>query len=446
MARHHDIQALPEGEEFLDRVVSGVTGLLGEGEGEEEYELEEEGEEFHGGSLRAGVGRFGEGEEEYELEAEEELEGEYEGEFEDELEAMLEGEYEEEGEGEEFLGGLVRAAGSLLGEGEGEEEYELEAEYEDEGEEFFRRVGRMIRRAAPILRTIAKTAGPLVATAVGGPAAGLAARAIASQLEGELEDEGEFEAAHREAANKPLTAGQAAAELMAAQASAAASEAEAEALAGAAAVRSLSARDRAALESVLPALVRGAAVITRVLHGSGARPFIRIVPTLVDETGRTLLRRARRGAGITPATAARTMAVHTARVLGSPRRCRHALLRNQRGIGSVQSRGALRGAAHGSTRGASYGMRPRGLRPGGVTRGVPVRTRTLPVRPGGAVPRRAGASTMRVVTPVRVPGSGGRPSRLVRVVTDVRVPRGARPTTRTATITRAPGGVPGRMR
>ncbi|MER7959790.1 hypothetical protein [Streptomyces sp. NPDC096030] len=416
MARHHDIQPRPESEEYLGRVVSGITGLLGEGEGEEEYEFEYEGEE------------------EFELEAEEELEGECEGEFEEELEALLEGEFEEEGESEEFLGGLVRAAGSLLG--EGEEEYELEAEWEEEGEEFFKGAGRLLRRAAPILRTIAKTAGPLIATAVGGPAAGLAARAITSQLEGELEEEGEFEAAHREAVSRPLSAGQAAAELMAAQASAAASEAEAEALAGAAAVRSLSARDREALESLLPALVRGAGVITRLLHGSrGARPFIRVVPTVVDDTARTLLRQARRGGSITPGIAARTMAVHATRVLGSPRRCRQALLRNRRGIGS-----ARRGGRSRVLRGPSYSTRT-----GGVARGVPIRTRTLPVTEGGLGARRR-ASTMRVVTPVRVPGGAGRPGRLVRVVTDVRVPRGAVPTRRTATIVRGPGIARGRMR
>ncbi|HEV7757187.1 MAG TPA: hypothetical protein VGO94_15130, partial [Mycobacteriales bacterium] len=46
--------------------------------------------------------------------------------------------------------------------------------------------------------------------------------------------------------------------------------------------------------------------------------------------------------------------------------------------------------------------------------------------------------TVRVVTPVRVPGRAGSPPRVVRMVTDVRVPRGAVPAGRTATVTRSP--------
>lgn len=402
MARYHDGSAHPEGEEFLGRALSGLTGLLGEGEEEMEHTFESE--------------------EEGELEGEEE--------FEDELEALLEEEHEDEYEGEfeeedeEFLGGLMRAASGLLG--EGEEEWELEDELEMEGEEFLGRIGGFLRKAAPILKTIAKTAGPLIATAVGGPAAGLAARAITSQLEGEMEEEaeGEFETAYRETVGAGLTGGQAAAELMAAQAAGAATESEAEALVGAATVRALSARDRAALEALLPAMVRGAAVLARLLHGSrSTRPFVRVVPTVVDGTARTLLLQARRGARVTPATAARTMAVHAHRVLSNPRRCRQALLRNRRGIGSMRRYG--RGGVGRSQ-----------TRRGAVTRGVPVRTRTYPSSYGG--PARRGTTTMRLVTPVRVPGSGGRPSRLVRVVTDVRVPRGAVPARRTAAIVRGP--------
>ena len=165
-------------------------------------------------------------EDEFEAEFEDELEDEFEAEFEDEgefeLEAELEDELEDEfedefededeGEGEEFFGGVARALGGLLGEEEGEDEDEDEAflggiariagsllgesEDEDEAEEFFGRIGRAFKKAAPFLRVLAKTAGPLVATAVGGPAAGALARAVTSQLEGEFEEEfeGELEA------------------------------------------------------------------------------------------------------------------------------------------------------------------------------------------------------------------------------------------------------------
>ena len=137
-----------------------------------------------------------EGEDEFELEAE--LEDELEGEFEDEFEA--------EDEGEEFFGGIASALGGLLGEEEDEDEAflggiapiagSLLGESEDEAEEFFGRIGRAFKKAAPFLRVLAKTAGPLVATAVGGPAAGALARAVTSQLEGEFEEEleGELEA------------------------------------------------------------------------------------------------------------------------------------------------------------------------------------------------------------------------------------------------------------
>jgi hypothetical protein len=46
--------------------------------------------------------------------------------------------------------------------------------------------------------------------------------------------------------------------------------------------------------------------------------------------------------------------------------------------------------------------------------------------------------TMRIVTPVRVPGRSGAPDRTVRVVTDVRVPRGAVPATRRASVSPVP--------
>src|SRR6478609_5313059 len=82
-----------------------------------------------------------------------------------ELEAELEGELETEIEGELEV--------------EGELEFETEGEVE--GEEFFRRlrrvargIGGFVRRAAPVLRNVARVAAPLVGravgTALGGPA------------------------------------------------------------------------------------------------------------------------------------------------------------------------------------------------------------------------------------------------------------------------------------
>jgi hypothetical protein len=151
----------------------------------------------------------------------------------------------------------------------------------------------------------------------------------------ELEVEGEFE---REIegeleleAEGPVTAQQAAGELMAAVASRAQTEAEAEAMAGAAAVAGLSATDRAALRRILPHLVRGVAILTRLLRRRRiTRPVVRAVPTIVRRTAATLRRRAASGQPVTRRTAARVMANQTRRVIGSPRTCASALRRNVR--------------------------------------------------------------------------------------------------------------------
>ncbi|MFN8453546.1 MAG: hypothetical protein U0401_02565 [Anaerolineae bacterium] len=291
-----------------------------------------------------------------ELEAELEGMGELEGEWEWEGEGELEGEGEMEGE--EFLGTIARGIGGLLGEGELEGEYEgeweLEGEYE--GEEFFRRiargVGRFVRRAAPVLRSVARVAAPMVGTAVGGflggplgarlgSAAGrLAQRALGEgefeyELEGEYEYElegeyeGEFEGEFE--AEGPLTQQEALAEYMAAVASRAQTEEEAEAMAGAATTAVLSRADRAALRRILPHLVRGTAILTRLLRRRGiTRPAVRAVPTIVRRTAQTLTRRAAAGRPVTRQAAARVMATQTRRVLGSPRTCAAAIQRNMR--------------------------------------------------------------------------------------------------------------------
>jgi hypothetical protein len=275
--------------------------------------------------------------------------GELEWELEEEFEGELEGEFEGELEGEEFLGTVARGIGSLLGEEEFEEEYEGEfegeLEGELEGEEFLRRfrgiargIGGFVRRAAPILRNVARVAAPIVGTAVGGPLGGVIGRVAASALrEGEFEYEleGEYEAElegeMEEEAAAPITPQQSLGELMAAVASRAHHEAEAEAMAGAATVAMMSAADRAALRRILPHLVRGTAILTRILRRRRiTRPAVRTVPTIVRGTVRTLTRRAASGQPVTRRTAARVMAGQTRRVLSSPRTCAAAIQRNVR--------------------------------------------------------------------------------------------------------------------
>jgi ATP/maltotriose-dependent transcriptional regulator MalT len=68
-------------------------------------------------------------------------------------------------------------------EAEWEDEWEDEGEAEAEAEYFFGKIKRFMRKHKNVFRKIAKVAGPLVATAVGGPATGRTNQAIAGSLE-----------------------------------------------------------------------------------------------------------------------------------------------------------------------------------------------------------------------------------------------------------------------
>jgi hypothetical protein len=131
------------------------------------------------------------------------------------------------------------------------------------------------------------------------------------------------------------------AEVMAEAAAGAHLEAEAEAMTGAAVVTTLSAADRAALRQLIPHLVRGAAVLTRMLRRRRiTRPAVRTVPTIVRQTARALRRRAAAGAPVSRKTAAKVMGTVTRKVLGSPRTCALAIARNVRA--SMRSKGGFR--------------------------------------------------------------------------------------------------------
>ena len=410
--------------------------LEDEFEVEGEWETEDEDEDFLGGLANIAGSLLGEGEEEAEDEWEVEGEAEWEAELETETES------EDEDEDEAFFGPLMKIAGSLIGgggDGEGEWEGEDEDEAEAEAEEFFRKIGGFLYKNRALLKKIAKVAGPMVATAVGGPAAGMLARAVTSQLEGELEDEleGELE----EMATAPVSGAQALGEYLAARAASAESEDEAEAFAGAAITVSLSRRDRRDIERMLPHLLRGAAVLTRLLRSDpNTRPAVRLLPGIVDGAAGTLVRRRAAGYPTDVGDVGRVLAGSTSRVLGDPQWGNAVARRHARGL-SYGHRRAHRG--HGGYRGYRGHRGPRGYgRSGGrryptsgrtaVVRRRPVHTRV--VGPGTRVPRpRQGF--VRVVTPVRVPARGGVPARTVHVVSDVRVPRGAVPAGRPASVT-----------
>jgi hypothetical protein len=183
------------------------------------------------------------------------------------------------------------------------------------------------------LGSIARVAAPLVATAVGGPGAGMLVRgAIRALGEGEGEEELELEYEGGMEAEGPITHHEALAEALASMAAQAESEAEAEAMVGASTATVLTARDRAALRSVLPHLVRGVAVLTRLLRRRRTtRPAVRALPTILRRTAQILRRTALAGRPVTRTTAARVLANQTRRVLGSPRTCAAAIVRNIRG-------------------------------------------------------------------------------------------------------------------
>ncbi|MGE2736323.1 hypothetical protein [Mycolicibacterium vaccae] len=255
------------------------------------------------------------------------------------LEFETEDEFEFEDEFEDFLG-----AGEF-GEGEMESEWEADGEWEfEDGEEFinFRKIGRGLLSVAKQVpwRAIAKTVAPMVGTAVGGPLGGALGKAASSLLEGEFEDEfeDEYEDEYEDefVANLPVNP---AAELMAAVASQARSDAEADAMSGAATLLAISPADRRELRTVLPYMVRGTAVLTKVLRSRPeTRPAVRVVPEIVRRSSATLARRGSAGQSVNRRTAARVMARQTRRVLGNPRTCSRAIQTNARASQAARRR------------------------------------------------------------------------------------------------------------
>ena len=251
-------------------------------------------------------------------------------------------------------------------EGMAEPEYGLQ-EFEDEvdleDQEFslgglFKRVASAVRRASPRLRQLASRALPMVAGAVGGPLGGVLGSAAARAL-GEGEFEGDHEADQfldQEEASTRIPSYEALAEYLASVAANAESEPEADAMSAAAAVATLSAADRHALKDVLPHLVRGVAVLTRVLRGSPeTRTVVRVIPAIVRRSVKLLRRQKAAGQTLKRPMAARALVTQTRAVLQNPQRCAKAIAKNVRA-----ARASLRTQAG---RPAAAGRRPRGQRP-----------------------------------------------------------------------------------
>jgi hypothetical protein len=242
----------------------------------------------------------------------------------------------------------------MFGLGEAELEQEFLGELgELEGEQFFKKLrglGRAVKgfakRAAPMLKRVGRFAAPFVGKALGGMIGGPAgamlgarlAKLAASQLrEGEFEFEHEFEHEHEQELEfeheqefeHELESHEQMGELMAHFAAQAESEGEAEAMIGAATMISLSPRDRRALRALVPRLVRGASILTRALRmRRSTRPAVRLVPTIMRRTAKTLSRAAASGRPVSPRTAAKVAARTVRSVLSKPSTCNRALRRS----------------------------------------------------------------------------------------------------------------------
>jgi hypothetical protein len=235
--------------------------------------------------------------------------------------------------------------------------HEFEQHEYEHGEQFFGRIARgiggFIKRAAPILKSIAKVAAPMVGTAIGGPFGAILGKVASSALgesgqheweQHELAHEFEqHEAAHEvahEIAHHELTHHEALAEMMAEAAAHEQHEGEAEAMVGAAVMTALSPQDRRALRRVLKDVVRGVAVLTRILRRRRiTRPAVRAVPTIVRRAVRDLKQQAAAGQPITRRAAARATVTQMQRVLGNPSACAAAIRQNVRASRALQRRG-----------------------------------------------------------------------------------------------------------
>jgi hypothetical protein len=137
------------------------------------------------------------------------------------------------------------------------------------------------------------------------------------------------------------------AELMAESASHEQHEGEAEAMIGAATMTAIGPADRRALRRILPHLMRGVAILTRILRRRrSTRPAVRAIPTIVRRTVNTLKKRAAAGKPVTRRAVARAAATQVRKVLGSPKACTAAIARNvkaSRGLKRKRSARAGRG-------------------------------------------------------------------------------------------------------
>ena len=149
---------------------------------------------------------------------------------------------------------------------------------------------------------------------------------------------------------------------------------------------------------MLPALLRGAAVVTRLLHGNRrSRQAVRLVPGIVDGAARTIFAAAA-GQPVGPVELGRALGAATNRVLGAGPARQAVMRRHARGLAHARRR------YHGRRGGGPYrryGRRP--YRPGYGAYGRRIR---YGARPGPMTIRRQPVRLGTVPRGVRVPGRG----------------------------------------
>ena len=204
-----------------------------------------------------------------------------------------------DGEGEEFLGGLWKAA---------------------------KKVGKVV---APLAKKFAPQIGGLIGGALGGPAGA----AIGGKLGGFVQSlEGEDEGETEDELNAQIAVPRVDESLSEAMAVAAAKAKpnEAQSL-GSALTISIASRAPMPVKAVLPVLAKASGDVARSLASSSdprARVLIRTLPAIQKRTIATLTRKVQNGKPVTPRTAVRVMARHASRTLGNPQAIAAALANN----------------------------------------------------------------------------------------------------------------------
>jgi hypothetical protein len=251
---------------------------------------------------------------EYELEALPELESEFE----------WEGEFEGEPESEEFFGRLANLArqgwGWLTTPGSTQRRVALGA------------AQGALRSGLPAAGGAIGTAiAPGVGTVIGSTVGGALGTGLSTLLP-EREYQGEFEWEFEGELN-PIRRvySDALMEHLGHAAATARGEAEAEAFIGALVPLAARLIPRAAptIMRAAPSLIRAATGATQVLRRHPTfRPLVRTMPTVVRRTAASIAQQAAQGRPVTPQTAVRTLAQHTARVMSSPRQSVQAYQRS----------------------------------------------------------------------------------------------------------------------